>query len=49
MSQHPQDETPRNQLPEERGDGAGRSFPMLAPTIVVALALVALVIYWLVR
>lgn len=49
MSQHPHDDTPRNELPEERGDSSGRSFPLLAPTIFVGLALVALLVYWLAR
>lgn len=47
MSQDPQDETPRNQLPEERGDKSGRGFPLLAPAILLGVALIFMLVFWL--
>ena len=46
MSEDPQPpRNERNRLPKETR--AGRAFPMLAPAIIVAVALIIMLIFWL--
>lgn len=45
MSEDPQSPEPRNKLPKETK--AGRAFPMLAPAIIVAVALLLMLLLWL--
>lgn len=53
MTEDPQSDRPRNELPEETGaklpeeTGGKRAFPFLAPAIIVALALIMMLLFWL--
>lgn len=49
MTDDPRPDEPRNQLPAEKETQGGRSFPLLAPTIIVALALLMILLFWLLR